>query len=231
MPEEGHLFRRFADLLLRILYHLLLKLQISGQENVPREGPFVAMMNHIYFIDPVLVSALAPRLIVIMSKKENYDNPLVGIILKLYGTFPVQRGELDMTAIRTSLLVLRQGHGLLMAPEGTRSRQAALQEGHNGMAWLALRSGAPIVPVALSGQERLGQHLKRLRRTPVRVVFGPAFCLRPVGGMAQREQVSDMTAEAMYTLAALLPPQYRGVYSDLSKRTSRFIVSCQAEGN
>jgi len=231
MPEEGHLFRRLADFLLRVLYRLLLKLEIRGEENVPHEGPFVAMMNHIYFIDPVLVSALAPRRIVIMSKLENYNNPLFGFIIKLYGTFPVRRGELDMSAIRTSLQVLQQGQGLLMAPEGTRSRNASLQEGRDGMAWLALRSGAPIVPVALSGQERLGHYVKRLRRTPVRVVFGPAFCLRPVEDVPQREQLRHMTAEAMYALAALLPPEYRGVYSDLSKATSRFMVPVSSEGN
>jgi 1-acyl-sn-glycerol-3-phosphate acyltransferase len=167
---------------------------------------------------------------VIMSKLENYNNPLLGIIIKLYGTFPVRRGELDMSAIRTSLQVLQEGQGLLMAPEGTRSQNATLQEGRDGMAWLALHSGAPIVPVALSGQEDLGHYLKRLRRTPVRVVFGPAFCLRTMEGMPHREQLTHMTTEAMYALAALLPPEYRGVYSDLSKTTSRFLVPCQAKG-
>jgi 1-acyl-sn-glycerol-3-phosphate acyltransferase len=124
------LFHRFADFVLGIVARLLFKLEIIGAENVPAEGPLIAMMNHIYFIDPVLVGVLAPRLIVIMSKIENYNILLLRPFLHLYGCFPVHRGQLDMTAIRTSLHVLEQGLGLLMAPEGTRSRTHTLQEGH-----------------------------------------------------------------------------------------------------
>ncbi|MBC7260496.1 MAG: 1-acyl-sn-glycerol-3-phosphate acyltransferase, partial [Chloroflexi bacterium] len=207
------MFRRIADFVLRILFHLVFKIEISGLDNVPKLGPFIAMMNHIYFLDPVLVSALAPRLIIIMSKIENYRNPLFALIMRLYGTFPVRRGELDMSAIRTSLQVLKEGHGLLMAPEGTRSRTHTLQEGRDGMAWLALRTNAPIVPVALSGQERMGYYLRRLRRTPLRVVFGEPFRFRPIEGAQRHALLHRMTQEAMYRLAALLPPSYRGVYS------------------
>ncbi|MGC8787208.1 MAG: lysophospholipid acyltransferase family protein [Anaerolineae bacterium] len=223
------MFRRIADFVLRILFHLVFKIEISGLDNVPKQGPFIAMMNHIYFLDPVLVSALAPRLIIIMSKIENYRNPLFALIMRLYGTFPVRRGELDMSAIRTSLQVLKEGHGLLMAPEGTRSRTHTLQEGRDGMAWLALRTNAPIVPVALSGQERMGYYLRRLRRTPLRVVFGEPFRFRPIEGAQRHVLLHRMTQEAMYRLAALLPPSYRGVYSDLEKATQEFIVPDRGE--
>ena len=189
----------------------------------------MAMMNHIYAIDPVLVGVLAPRLIVIMSKIENYNILLLRPFLHLYGCFPVHRGELDMTAIRTSLHVLEQGLGLLMAPEGTRSRTHTLQEGLAGMTFLALRSNAAVVPVALSGQEQLGHNLIRLRRTPLRVVFGEPFCFRLVEGIPRREQMRLMTTEAMYRLSALLPPKYRGVYSDLDNATSQFIVPYEPE--
>jgi 1-acyl-sn-glycerol-3-phosphate acyltransferase len=190
------------------------------------------MMNHIYFIDPILVATLAPRNIVIMSKIENYQNPLLALVMHLYGTFPVHRGELDMRAIRTSLRIMQEGHGLLMAPEGTRSKTRTLQEGRDGMAWLALRSQAPSVPVALSGQEYLGHNLRRLRRTPLRVVFGEPFCFRSMpdpddpaaGAKAPREQLRRMTQEAMYALAKLLPPAYRGVYSGLEKATADTMV-------
>jgi 1-acyl-sn-glycerol-3-phosphate acyltransferase len=222
-------FRRIADFVLRILFHIVFKIEINGMEHVPKQGPFIAMMNHIYFLDPVLVSALSPRLIIIMSKIENYRNPLFALIMRLYGTFPVRRGELDMSAIRTSLQVLEQGYGLLMAPEGTRSRTHTLQEGRDGMAWLALRTNVPIVPVALSGQEQMGYYLRRLRRTPLRVVFGEPFRFRPMEGAQRRTLLHHMTNEAMYRLAALLPPAYRGVYSNLERATQQFIVSNHAE--
>lgn len=224
------MFRRIANFVLRILFHLVYKIEIQGIDNVPQKGPFIAMMNHIYFLDPVLVSALAPRLIVIMSKIENYRNPFFALIMRLYGTFPVRRGELDMNAIRTSLQVLEQGHGLLMAPEGTRSRSHTLQEGRDGMTWLALRTNVPIVPVALSGQEGLGRYLRRLRRTPLRIVFGEPFRFKPIEGPQRREQLRAMTREAMYHLAALLPPAYRGIYHDLEKATQRFISYQSRQG-
>jgi len=217
------MFRTLADWVLNIVARILFRLEIVGQENVPTTGPFIAMMNHIYFIDPVLVGLLTRRKVIIMSKIENYRILLFRPILYLYGTFPVRRGELDMAAIRASLAVLERGQGLLMAPEGTRSRTKTLQEGLDGIAWLAVRSEAPLVPVALSGQEKLGHYLKRLRRTPLRVEYGEPFLLQAEGRVT-REIRRQMTDEAMYRLAALLPPTYRGVYSDLEKATTEYLV-------
>jgi len=222
------LFRHFANLALRILYALLLKIEMVEADNVPAQGPFIAIINHIYFVDPVLLSALAPRFIVIMSKIENYSNPLMGLVLRLYGTFPVRRGEVDLRAIRTALGILEKGHGLMVFPEGTRSLTRSLQCARQGVALLALRANVPIVPVAISGQEHLTHNLKRLRRTPVRMVFGKPFRFRPQEGMRLREQRRHMTTEAMYRLSALLPPEYRGVYSDLENATSRFLVPYEA---
>lgn len=133
-----------------------------------------------------------------------------------------------MPAIRASLHVLQLGRGLLMAPEGTRSKTRTLQEGRDGMAMIALRAGVPIVPVAVSGAENFKHNWKRLRRTPARIVFGPAFCFRFQPDVRRREQMCQMTREAMYRLAALLPPEYRGVYSDLDNATSRFLAPLQA---
>jgi len=117
-----------------------------------------------------------------------------------------------------------------MAPEGTRSRAGSLQAGRVGMSWLALRSNAPIVPVAISGQEHLARNLKRLRRTPVRMVFGKPFRFRPQEGMRPSEQRRRMTTEAMYRLAALLPPEYRGVYHNLEEATSDFLAPYEPPG-
>ncbi len=226
--RESALFRRFANVLLRLLFRMLLRLEVVGRENVPLTGAFIAMINHVSFLDPVMTVALAPREIVAMSKIENYSHPIGALVLNLYGSFPIRRGEVDMEAIRASMQVLRLGRGLLMAPEGTRSKTATLQPGLDGMVMIALRADVPIVPVAISGAERFKHNWKRLRRTPARIVFGPAFCLRPQPGMGHREQMHLMTREAMFRLAALLPPEYRGVYSDLDQATSQFLVPLQA---
>jgi len=225
--RRGKYFRKVANPILRVVFHLLYDLEVSGREHVPKQGPFILAMNHIYFVDPVLEAVLSPRHVVIMSKIENYGNPLQAALLHLYDTFPVHRGELDLTSIRTSLEVLQEGHGLLIAPEGTRSRVGQLQPGLDGMVWLALKSGTPIVLVAHSGQEQLGHCLRRLRRAPVRVAFGEPFRVVAPAGKATREQMNQMTQEAMYRLAALLPERYRGVYADLDRATSSFLQPCQ----
>jgi len=230
MLERARAFRRIANPVLHTLFRLFYHLDIVGSENVPSRGPFIAMMNHIYALDPVQVAVLAPRFIVIMSKIENYHNPPLRVAMHLYGTFPVHRGELDMAAIRTSLQVLDQGCGLLMAPEGTRSRSWTLQPGLDGVAWLALRSQAPIVPVAHSGQEHLGQCLRHARRARLRMVFGQPFLFLPIEGLDRRQQLALMTREAMYRLAALLPPEYRGVYSDLTQATDLTLVPYTHDG-
>ncbi|OQB26180.1 MAG: 1-acyl-sn-glycerol-3-phosphate acyltransferase [Chloroflexi bacterium ADurb.Bin180] len=224
------MFRNVANLLLRLIWRIVYRVELAGTENVPRQGGFIAMMNHIYFIDPVLVASLAPRFIVIMSKIENYRSPLAGLFVRAYGTFAVHRGELDMGAIRTSLQVLEQGHGLLMAPEGTRSRSHTLQEGKDGLAWLATRSGVPVVPVALSGHEKLWTNARRLRRTPFRITFGQPFVLRLNPDQPSRPQLRLMTRELMYRLAGMLPPEYRGAYSDVSQATDSTLLPVPPEG-
>jgi 1-acyl-sn-glycerol-3-phosphate acyltransferase len=224
MAEWDRGFRRLANPVLRTLFNLIYDIELSGIENVPAKGPFIAIMNHIYFVDPVLVGVLAPRHIVIMSKIENYRILPLRPFLHLYGCFPVRRGEMDLQAIRRSLEVLEHGDGLLMAPEGTRSKSKTLQQGLDGVAWLALRTDAPIVPVAHTGQEHLGSSLKTLRRAPLRMVFGEPFRFRSPAGMGRKENLRLMTTEAMYRLAALLPEQYRGIYSDLSSASSSTLI-------
>ena len=224
------MFRALGNLVLRLIWRIVYRVELSGAENVPRQGGFIAMMNHIYFIDPVLVASLAPRFIVIMSKIENYSSALAGLFVRAYGTFAVRRGELDMSAIRTSLTVLEQGHGLLMAPEGTRSRVHSLQEGKDGMAWLATRAGVPIVPVALSGHEKLWPNIKRLRRTPFHITFGQPVVLQLNPNLPPRPQLKQMTRELMYRLSSMLPPDYRGVYSDLSQVTDSTLLPAPREG-
>jgi 1-acyl-sn-glycerol-3-phosphate acyltransferase len=139
--------------------------------------------------------------------------PVVSHVAQTVGVIWVARGEADMGAIKTMLAAFKAGYPLGMAPEGTRSRNAQLQAGKPGAAFLADRGGVPLVPVGISGTEHLGRNLKRLRRTPVRMAVGPAFRL-PSAGRAKSEQLEQFTEEIMCRIAALLPPEYRGVYAD-----------------
>jgi 1-acyl-sn-glycerol-3-phosphate acyltransferase len=221
--------RRLLNFLLRIVFKLLLNLEVVGLEKVPLEGPLILMINHTHLIDPAMAGGVMPREIVAMSKIENFGDPILGIIVRLYGAFPVRRGEVDLQATRCALEVLHHGEVLLMAPEGTRSKDCRLQPGHDGMTFIALRSNAPVLPMAITGAKDLGSNLKRLRRTDVNIVIGQPFRFRPSGTTNERTKVRrdvlhQMTEEAMYQLAAILPPAYRGVYSDLDSATERFLV-------
>jgi len=221
--------RRLLNFMLRIVFKLLLNLEVVGLENVPLEGPLILMINHTHLIDPAMAGGVMPREIVAMSKAENFGDPILGIIVRLYGAFPVRRGEVDLQATRCALEVLRHGQVLLMAPEGTRSQDCRLQPGHDGMTFIALRANAPVLPMAITGAKDFSSNLKRLRRTEVKIVIGQPFRFRPSGTANQRKKVrrdvlQQMTEEAMYQLAAILPPAYRGLYSDLDSATERFLV-------
>ena len=217
------LFQRFAKLVLRLLMRVLLRVRVTGLEHLPRSGRLIVMMNHIHALDPMLVTAVLPRDIVLMSKIENLRLPFLGLIVKWYGSFPIRRGEADLQAVRRSLQVLESDQALLMAPEGTRSKTGGLQPAHDGMALVAARTNTPILPVAISGDEAFYRNLRHLRRTPVEITIGEPFILANHEGQPGRAQLRQMTREAMYQLAALLPPSYRGVYADLSQATSELI--------
>ncbi|MGA9351975.1 MAG: lysophospholipid acyltransferase family protein [Anaerolineae bacterium] len=193
-------------------------------ENVSSEGPLILMITHTNFLDPLLAGTLMPREVVTMSKVENFWHPIMGILVRLYGAFPVRRGEVDLWAIRRSLEVLDNGEVLLMAPEGTRSGHGRLQKGHDGMTFIALRADAPILPMAIIGGERFWDNLPKLRRTPVKIVIGKVFCFSPGRERVRRATMSKMTQEAMYQLASLLPPERRGVYSDLDSATEEYLA-------
>jgi 1-acyl-sn-glycerol-3-phosphate acyltransferase len=215
--------RRLLNAVLRVLFKILLKIEIIGLENVPPQGPVILMINHINFLDPVLTVGLMPRPVTAFAKIETLDYPILGFFIRIYGVVPVRRGEVDRRALRQAIETLVRGEAFLVAPEGTRSHHGRLQPARDGIAYIALRTGATILPVAIWGQERFVANLKRLRRTPIHVRIGKPFRFAPSTG--SRDELRIMTREAMYQLAALLPPEYRGVYSDLEKASTDLLVS------
>lgn len=215
--------KRFLNWWLNFGYWLLLRLNVEGLQNIPTHGPVILMINHINFLDPFVVAASMPRPVTAMSKIENFSIPFWGLIFKWYGAIPVRRGEMDRRALKATLDVLEGNTMLLIAPEGTRSPHRALQKAHNGLAFIAHRSNAAIVPIAITGSPAFAHNIKRLRRTPVNVKLGRPFHLRSDARRLDRHALSKMTTEAMHQLAALLPPDHRGVYADLDQATEDYI--------
>ena len=217
--------RKLINALLRFLYLLLFRLEVLGKENVPPTGPLILMINHIDALDPFIVVGIFPRAVTPMSKIEVFGLPLIGILARAYGAFPIRRGQVDKRALRQAFRVLWEGGVLLMAPEGTRSSTYSLQRGKEGMALIAVRTDSPLIPVAITGTEHTGHYWRRLRRAPVQIVIGKPFRLDPGGEQVRRALLRAMTDEAMYRLAAILPPAYRGVYGNLNEATGVHVVA------
>jgi 1-acyl-sn-glycerol-3-phosphate acyltransferase len=192
---------------------------------VPERGPLILVANHVNFLEvPLLYTHLLPRPITGFVKAENLDNPVLGpLLIRLWGGIPLHRGEADMAALRLALEALEEGHILAVAPEGTRSGDGRLQQGHPGIAFVALRSGAPLLPVVYYGGELFWRNLTGLRRTDFHIVVGQPFYLDAKGGKVTQPVRQQMADEIMYQLAALLPPAYRGVYADLSAATETYL--------
>jgi 1-acyl-sn-glycerol-3-phosphate acyltransferase len=216
--------RRVLRFLLRIIgFNLFARIDhAEGVENVPTQGPAILMINHINFVDPFVVMNLLPRNIVPMAKIEVYSYPIVGIFPRIYGVIPVQREEIDRRAVQGALEVLKAGEIILVAPEAHRGPE--LRQGKEGIAYLATRSNAPIVPVAIDGT--IGYPtlpiLHRWWEPGARVKFGFPFRFKSEK-RAGREMLRRMTDEAMYILSGMLPEYRRGFYSDLSLATQETI--------
>lgn len=197
--------------------------RISGLENLPATGPAILMINHIAFIDPILVLGNLPRNIVPMAKAEVYRVPIWGVFPKLWDVIPVHREELDRRALERALEVLAAGEVILIAPEATR--HPALGQAKEGIAYIAHKSGAPIVPVAIENSPGYPTLLGpwNARQPGAYFQLGRPFRFKPVVGRFRRERLRQMTDEAMYRLAAMLPDHRRGHYGDLTKATMETI--------
>ena len=217
--------RRILRFLIRYIgFTILVKMDhVEGMDKVPAKGPAILMINHINFVDPFVVMNALPRNIVPMAKVEVYNYPIVGIFPRLYGVIPVQREEFDRRAIQGALEVLRAGEIILVAPEAHRGPQ--LREGKEGVAYLATRADAPIVPVAINGTIGFPtlRILPRWRGDGALVKFGAPFRFNTHGQRAGKELLRQMTDEAMYILAGMLPEYRRGYYADLSLATQETI--------
>ncbi|MEE8392370.1 MAG: lysophospholipid acyltransferase family protein [Anaerolineae bacterium] len=209
----------------RGLTNLILRIDDAQLARVPDRGPLILVANHVDIMEaPAVYVRLQPRRAIPMVLADHWNVGWSRFLLNVIKAIPIRRGESDVTAMRQALEVLEAGYILSIAPEGTRSKHGRLQKGHPGVVFLALRSGAPLLPVVHYGIENYRENLRRLRRTDFHIVVGRPFYLDPHGAKATRQVRQQMTDEVMYQMAALLPPAYRGVYSDLSAATETYLT-------
>lgn len=194
------------------------KVTVHGIENFPLHGPGLIVSNHLGDMDAVLALACAPVQPDGIGKVEIFNWPIVGKLLDRYGVIWIHRGEADRKAIRCALDGLAQGRLVALAPEGRESVTGELEEATGGAAFIALRAGVPVYPIAMTGTEN--EHMysswRRFRRPAVSFSAGPPIHLDdlPRG----REGMGPATRRIMQAIAALLPLEYRGVYREGAKK-------------
>lgn len=198
------------------LFRLLAHLEVQGVEHIPAEGAFILVSNHVSRLDsPVLMVAL-PRYFYVLAASEYRRFPPFAFLFDRTGAgIWVRRGEPDREALDKALAVLRAGYPLGIAPEGTRSRNGILQQGKPGVTLLAAKAEVPLIPLAVTGTETMVQDFSHLRRMRIRVVIGEPFTLPKTGRLtaAEREACTNLI---MNQIAALLPPERRGIYAGLT---------------
>ena len=203
---------------------VMCRIDAPDLHKVPKSGPLIVYSNHTGSIEvPLLYAHLQPRPVTGLAKVETWDGWFMRYLFNLWGAIPIHRGEADMEAMRKSLEALEQGHILAIAPEGTRNKTGVLIKAYPGIVTLALRSGAPLLPVVHWGGERFSKNFKSLKRTDFCIRVGEPFKLDPGNKRVTREVRQEMVDEMMYHLAALLPEHYRGAYADLENATGKYI--------
>ena len=142
-------------LLAKLLTRIVFRGRITGRENLPSQGAFILASNHTSYYDPPFVGCWTHRLLFFMAKEELFRNRLFGAIIRSTNALPLRRGTIDRRALEMSLEQLKQGHGLTIFPEGTRSKGSGFLPPKAGIGMIARRAGCPIVPVYIHGSDRL----------------------------------------------------------------------------
>ena len=200
---------------LKLLFHILAPIKISGKENIPFRKSYILAMNHVSLFDPPFIISCWPEMVESIGAAEVWHKPGQGILAWLYGGIPVHRGEYDRKALETVLNVLKSDRPLLIAPEGGRSHITDMQRAKPGIAFIAEQSGAPILPVGIVGTtDDFWHRASRGGRPQLELRIGKPFFLPTVKGTGnQRKEIRQQNADlVMATVAGLLPEEYRGVY-------------------
>jgi len=208
---------RFGHWFARTFFRVVSRMDVRGRENIPQAGPLIVAANHMHALDLPVVFAVVPRRQTVFAASK-WRGKFAGWLMQIFAdAIFVERGEPDRQAIARALEVVRQGGALGVAPEGTRSRTGGLIEGKPGTVYLASRSGAPILPIAVWGQEQAMWHWAHLRRPEIHVRIAEPVSLPAGAEHARSVELASYTDQLMLTLAHMLPQDYRGVYASRLK--------------
>jgi 1-acyl-sn-glycerol-3-phosphate acyltransferase len=194
-----------------LVAHLVCRYSVHGYQHVPERGPLLIVANHLSWFDPMLLGVILRRRAWFFTKVEMFGWPFVGWTCRVTGQIPVHRGAGDRAALDQALAYLREGKAIVIFPEGTVERQEQMIAAHSGVAMLALRSGATVLPVAHTGTRRI---LRTWRSwfPRVNVQIGTPYVPTLPEGLARKTGLGAVTQEVMQRIADMLPPEMHGVY-------------------
>lgn len=202
--------------LARFCFGVLGRMEVSGREGVPPYGPLLVVANHLSYNDPPAVAAAAPRPLAFLGKQDLFEGWGREWLLRQLQVYPIDR-ELGVGALRTALGLLAADQAVMIFPEGTRSRDYRLQRGLSGVAYLAIKSQAPILPVGIWGTEKFSPKRMPLPLCRFRVNIGAPFTPPLLEGGYTRAAAAGVLELIMLRIAALLPAEYRGVYGTMGR--------------
>jgi 1-acyl-sn-glycerol-3-phosphate acyltransferase len=215
---------KFTAWFIRVWTSALCRIDGKSLAQVPAHGPLILAVNHINSLEvPLLFAHLRPRRVIGLAKIETWKNKFMGWLFTMFEAIPIHRGEADLEALRKCAGVLAAGDILGVAPEGTRSYNGRLLCGQPGIVLIALRSGAPILPVAHWGGESFSFNLKRLKRTDFHIRVGRPFYLNDNGEKVRAAVRKEMSDEIMYQIAILMPEEYRGEYANCNPPPQKYL--------
>jgi 1-acyl-sn-glycerol-3-phosphate acyltransferase len=203
------LTRRILTPVIKAVFSGMGRIEVSGLQNLPADGPVLLASNHLTNFDVFPMQFAITRSIYFMGKAELFQNQLLDALLRRLGGFPVYRGSKDNWAMLHSRRVLDAGQVLGMFPEGSRSKGRGLRPGKSGAARLAIDSSCPIVPMGVAGTHKLFRHFPK--RTAVKIRLGEPIYSKPC------QSPLELTDVIMYAIADLLPEELRGVYAEKAK--------------
>ncbi len=192
-------------------------------EVLSKTGPLIVAVNHINFLEvPILVTHSYPLRLTGLVKSETWSNPFFAFLLNTYRAIPINRGGAFQDSFKQVREAMDSGSFVVIAPEGTRSKNGILGRGKAGVIQLALYTGSPVLPVVHYGGQSIWNNIRRFKRTPFRFKVGRPFRIK-FDGRPGREEREEMLAEVMGQMARLLPVEMRGIYSSQAEQECKHL--------
>lgn len=221
-PPGTRMIRKIMRPVIRGIFHLLGHVEITGKENVPTDGAYLILFNHVSIFDPPFVAAFWKEPPEALGAEEIWQRPGQNMLAILYGGIPIHRAGIDREALHRVIAHLRSGQPVMIAPEGTRSHAPGMGVGKQGVVYIIEKAGVPIVPVGVVGTtDDFVQKSIKGKHPDLKMVIGEPFWLPKweAEGVAPKFIRQWQIDQVMLRIANLLPEEYRGIYADASAYT------------